>query len=149
MLNRAGRGGVKNVRIGFFASARYSESTQPHVAQVAAAHEFGTSNIPARPFFRPGVADSRPKVRKLIRHGVDPKKMIVDHPLATAAANLVQQDIQKKIVEVNQPPLAPETIKRKLKKGQTTGLPPTPLIDTGYMRQSVTYRVSKSRKPAE
>lgn len=141
MLARAGRGGVKQVQIGFFSAARYSENQQPHVAQVATIHEFGGRHVPARPFFRPAVQDSRPKVRRLIRKGVDPTRMIVDRPLASAAATVIQNDIQRKIVDVVNPPLAPKTIERKQKKGKTSGLPPTPLIDTGYMRQSVTYKI--------
>ena len=53
--------------------------------------------------------------------------------LCEKMGNVIQKDIQKKIRDIKTPPNAPSTIARK---GSNN-----PLIDTGRLRQSVTYKV--------
>ena len=109
------------------------------MAAVAAWNEFGTKDaagatrIPERPFFRQAISQVDDGVLNLLRHGTDPKKGVVDLQLANRVGAYVQGEIQKRIIELVEPPNAPSTVKAKRSSN--------PLIDIGVMRGSVTYRV--------
>ena len=130
-LRTAGKGGVKMTRIGFFSTARYQNGTP--VAAVAAWNEFGTRTIPERPFFRRAIKAMQPTIRSVVHQGIDPKKGIVTPELAERIGAVGQGAIQEEIVRLRQPPNAPRTVEIK---GSSN-----PLVDTGHMRLSVTYRV--------
>ncbi len=107
------------------------------VATKAAAHEFGTSRVPARPFMRPTVAAQRDAwmrqlaqgSKAILRGEATPEGVL--EALALRAAG----DVAKAIRAVNAPPLSPKTVKRKgFEK---------PLVDTGQMLQSVTGVVER------
>ena len=138
MLAKAGKGGVKGISIGFFASARYPDGTP--VAAVAGWNEFGTRNrdgsvhIPERPFMRNAVTEGKDEVAALIRGRIDGTKMIIDRNLAELVGQLVQGHIQKEIVDLREPINAESTVKSK---GSDN-----PLVDTGTMRTAVTYEVA-------
>lgn len=51
-------------------------------------------------------------------------------------------DIQSKIAEITEPPLAPATIKQRIKKKSEN--PTKPLIDTGTMARLLRYQVDPS-----
>ena len=135
--------GVREVRVGFFADAKYPDGTP--VAAVALWNEFGTrkpdgsTHIPERPFFRQAVKKAEKEVPQLIaRHiGAD---LVVDRQLAglsgEATKSLVQESIKYGSFEAN----APSTRERKKKKGRGAGSP-KPLIDTGTMRASVSWEL--------
>lgn len=128
--------GVSGVKIGFFESARYSDGTP--VAAVAAWNEWGTSTAPERPFFRASIKRMERELLQTIHDGIDPETLRVDDDLAdrlgAQGAGIVQRTIATSSFEPN-PPNAPATIKRK---GSSRTL-----IDTGRMRQSVSWRVIK------
>ena len=120
------------LEVGFFETATYPNGTQ--VAQVAKWNELGTINYPARPFMRSSVAKNKDNWLKRIPHayqstGLDNKKAL------GIVGELIRGDIIKEITAFTTPPNTPSTIKAK---GSSN-----PLIDTGLMRRSVTYRVSK------
>ncbi len=98
-------------------------------------NEFGTRRIPERPFFRRALRANRGKYVKLL--AARAKEVIEGRTTTDKALNqlglLAVGDIQHEITVLNHPPNAPATIKAK---GSSK-----PLIDTGEMRQSVTYRV--------
>ena len=71
-LREAGKGGVSSVAVGFFADAKYQDGTP--VAAVAAWNEFGTKNIPERPFFRNALAESERGVSNILAKGIDTKR---------------------------------------------------------------------------
>lgn len=105
-------------------------------------HEFGSpaNNIPARPFLVPGVATVRDQVAAVLVRGV--KKALAGDKNACATAlqqaGLVAQGaVQQKIVDGPFVPNAPMTIALK---GSSR-----PLIDTGAMRQAVSYVVRKRK----
>ena len=129
-------GGVKGVRIGFFENARYP-SGQP-VARVAVWNEYGTPRTarspgaPARPFMARGVEKSKSRVKKLME-GVDGAKLELSTKRAERVGIVVKDAIQRAINDLRSPPNSPVTI--GLKKSSN------PLIDTGQMKLSVTYRV--------
>jgi len=97
-------------------------------------NEFGTRRgIPERPFMRNTMRDNRKKYVRAMKTSV-PKILKGETALRTVLAKLgalVQGDIQAEITALATPPNAPSTIKRK---GSSN-----PLIDTGEMRQAVTW----------
>ena len=131
--------GVQGVEIGFFSSARYPDGTP--VAAVAAWQEWGTEHIPERPFKRASIkkisAELRPELCRY-QNNIDPETMSVHRQLAdllgAQGAGIIQDTIADGSFSPN-PPNAPATVARK---GSSRTL-----IDTGRMRQSVTWKVIK------
>ena len=123
--------GGETLEIGFFESARYENGTQ--VAQVAFFNEFGTLRIPARPFFRNAITKNTKKwystLGGAIKAGRDPNNAL------SIVGEQARGDIIKSITELNTPPNAQSTINAK---GSTN-----PLIDSGLLRRSVTYKVKR------
>ena len=103
------------------------------MAAVAAWNEFGTKNIPERPFFRQAIAQMEDGIANIIKAGINPKKGIVDERLADVLGAYAQGEIQDSITSLKEPPNNPATIARK---GSDN-----PLVDTGFMRHSVTWQV--------
>ena len=104
------------------------------VVEVAAINEFGTARIPERSFLRVPLNQSRDKLGKALEHAA--KSMIDGKSDFTAmsqvgamGAAICQEAISNGIAPANKP----STIQ---KKGSST-----PLIDTGNLRQSITYVV--------
>nr|DAI17696.1 MAG TPA: virion morphogenesis protein [Caudoviricetes sp.] len=103
------------------------------VAEVAVWNEFGTSKIPQRPFMQQTAerhdnwGDETAKTWNAVIDGENPK----------IGANLIGEkvkgDIQEEIANGEFTPNAPRTIAKKKSA--------RPLIDTGRMRQSITYKV--------
>lgn len=101
------------------------------VIMVGAVHEFGSPsrNIPQRSFLRSTVETGRRKYKGLFRKLA---KKIVDGKITkTQALGLiglqVQTDVRQKITDIKSPEL-------KSREGN-------PLIDTGHLRQSITFEV--------
>lgn len=94
--------------------------------------------IPARPWLNPGVASGNAEYLTII------EKTLSDGGTMTQALNKVGVvavgKVQKYMTDLRTPPNAPSTIK---KKGSSN-----PLIDSGALRQSVTYKII-SGKPNE
>ena len=103
--------------------------------EVAAQHEFGAGRIPQRSFIRGTVeakgaeiADLQVSLAGLVLKG----KIEPDQALEQLGAKVVGM-VQTRIAAGIAPALHPDTIE---KKGSST-----PLIDTGQLRSSITYRV--------
>ena len=94
--------------------------------------------IPARPWLSPGVQSGNDEYLKIITDAMEKQKPLSDalEKVGVVAA----AKVQVYMTELKTPPNAPSTIK---KKGSSN-----PLIDTGAMRQSVTYKVVNT-KPTE
>lgn len=127
------------VRIGYqrgTLSGNPDNSSRADLVDIAMWNEFGTVNIPSRPFMR----DSVDKHEAAINHMLTAQKDALLHG-ATAreilnTAGLFQQDlIQTEIEQGDFVANAPTTIR---KKGSDK-----PLIDTGTMKNSVHYIVVK------
>lgn len=143
--------GVDELAVGFFSTARYQDGTP--VTNVAAWNEYGTRrrdgsvHIPERPFFRKALASVQGKVDNILAK-VDTEKMVVDRKVASLLGETVKSEIQTSIRNLRFPPNAPITIsggwmrnaRGKLIriKGKRSS---NPLIDTGFMRLSVSYEV--------
>ncbi|MGL5553420.1 MAG: hypothetical protein ACRDCV_14060 [Plesiomonas shigelloides] len=123
------------VSVGVHESAGKHEKSGQYVAFIAACNEYGTEKIPERSFFRTTLEERKrayeAALRKIVKRaiegkGADPKILM------GRFGRMVQQDIQKKIVDIQEPPNAESTIARK--KGVDN-----PLVDTGQMLNSIRW----------
>lgn len=104
------------------------------VIDVALWNEFGTARIPARPFIRGWYDANLTKNRQFI--GSVLARTLGSLPLDQGLEIIGQRfvgDVQRNMAAGVPPPNAPKTIARK---GSSK-----PLIDTGQLRQSITYVV--------
>lgn len=126
---------VKGIDVGFLSSAKYSNGIQ--VAAVAYYNNFGTINIPARPFFSKCVAKNANKwlftLSDMLKK--NRKNELNVNQCLDMLGNVIVSDIQESITQLREPPNTEQTIKQKDSSN--------PLIDTGLMRKSVAYRIVK------
>lgn len=108
-------------------------------------NEFGTRGgssgggwggpIPERPFMRNAMRNNKSKYTRAMRASA--KKILLGETAMETVLNklgiLAQGDIQSEITSLSSPPNSPVTIARK---GSSK-----PLIDTGAMRQAVTWKL--------
>lgn len=127
------------VQVGWQGDEAYEDGTT--VSEVAAYNELGTSTIPPRPFMKQSFEKHQRELQALcddatngIANGSTTEAEL--KKLGVGLRGLVQEEI----VSGGFTPNAPSTIK---KKGSAQ-----PLIDTGFMRQSVNY-VVKPRGASE
>lgn len=120
------------LRVGFLENATYPDGTP--VAMVAAVQDFGSpaQGIPPRPFFRNAVHDHAPEwpnqIEALARSADYDAEVILGQ-----MGEVIAGQIRQSIIDTNEPPLAPATVKRKKSA--------KPLVDTGHLLQSVDYEV--------
>ena len=107
------------------------------VAEYAAWNEFGTRNIPARPFMRNYVDNNTDRLIRFMANGVTQVALgnATTSGLLNALGLEMQNGIKKSINGGDFAPNAPYTVQ---KKGSNK-----PLIDTGVMLNSVTYAIRK------
>ncbi len=126
--------------VGIHEGAGEHEGTS--LAEIAMYNEFGTRTIPARPFMRSTIDAQDAAMQKLFANNVEKmlsgkgkgKNLSVAAILELVGARLASA-IQRKITSIRSPRNAKSTIK---KKGSSN-----PLIDTGAMRQAISWRVHK------
>ena len=112
-----------------------------NIAEYAVYNEYGTKNIPARPFMRT-VAKEKPKVwiGTMVGHirnrAADPQAW---KDALGKAGEQMEKDIKNSIQNGSWTPNAPSTVAAKARKGKTE--PDHPLIDTGQMLAAVRYEV--------
>lgn len=125
--------GPRRVKVGFPAGKTGSE-----ILARAGYNHFGTSTIPERPFLTNAIRDNRGKYSRFLK--AEGKKILIgDHTpkLALERLGLLSQgDIQEEITNLSSPANAASTVRQK---GSSN-----PLIDTGQMRGSVTYKVENA-----
>jgi len=134
-------------RVGWFESSKYPDGTP--VAYVAAINEFGTKDIPARPMMRPTVKANRAAWMKIIADGSKAvlKGRISMVQVLEAVGLQAVGDVKKTISGITSPPLKESTIKNRqyrAKRGKSRGTS-KPLIDTGYMFDTITNTVEKKK----
>jgi len=127
--------GDKYVTIGIHEGAQAVEDSSMTMATLGATLHFGTNDghIPARPWLDVGVASGNEKYASIIKRGFEADKS-VDEILETVGVVAVGK-VQGYITDLRSPPNAPSTIAMK---GSDN-----PLVDTGAMRQSVTYAIQQ------
>lgn len=124
--------GSLKVRVGIFESAKYEDGTP--VAAVAFWNEYGTANIPPRPFFRNTVAahkDEWPHQAAAIlqANGGDMRQTLA------LLGEGVKGQIAESIQNLHEPPNAPATVR---KKGFDK-----PLIDRGTLWRSIGSEIAE------
>lgn len=123
----------KVLKVGFFASAKYPNG-EP-VSNVAAYNEFGTSQIPPRPFMRNAVEDKKGEWVEFLAKNIEAQGNV---DLAFGfLGEKTRNDIIRSIDLLTEPPNSPATIARKKSSH--------PLIDTGFLKSSVTYEVKDKK----
>lgn len=130
------------VSVGFLRSSGVYENSNVTVTQVAAVHEFGSSDgrIPERSFMRSSIDANKGKLEKVISKlagqvsdGVMPQKKALG-----IIGQMVQDLMKGKILAGLSPPLAPSTVARK---GSSK-----PLIDTGQLINSIDWEITEGKK---
>lgn len=130
--------GNKYATVGIHEDAGNTEDGVMTQAQNGALQNFGNDKIPARPWLIPGVESATPDVIDTIASGIEkglPTDQIMEQVGAIAAGAT-----QQYVIDLREPPNAKSTID---KKGSDN-----PLIDTGSMLQSITWKTSGT-KPDE
>lgn len=136
MLTTA-RGYTARVHVGYFGNERHAGKRPITMGNLAGIHEHGTRHTPKRPFIAPALKKNRGKYLRLAGKSFVPivrgrqTTSQMWHYLGQEAV----KDVQQYMVTATFTPLSPKTIKQK---GSSK-----PLIDTGQLRQSITYRVKK------
>lgn len=163
---------MKWIEVGFFATARYPDGTP--VTNVAAWNEFGTNPgglglgpTPERPFFRTAIKEMPPELVKILKQHIDPALMVIDRALANRLGIKMQGMIQVSITDgdweentyitqvlkthltgARKPETTVEDIMELVWAARGGEVEPigksTPLVDTGFMVGSVTFRVHKN-----
>lgn len=114
-------------------------------AEIGYIQETGSpiNNLPARPFLVPGVEKALPKALEQLKRGgtkaIGGDSSAADKAL-NAAGMVCQNSVRATIVNVIPPPLAESTLDARKRRGRTGT---TPLLDTGALRNSVTYVIRK------
>lgn len=129
----------KIVKVGFpvgtdAATVSYPNGTR--VVDVAVGNEYGTDNVPARPFMGLSSADINNQCAPILEQSagaLNNNNTQQYDQLLDAAGNLAAGIVKQQITDLRSPPNAQSTIERKRSSN--------PLIDTGLMRQTVTYKV--------
>jgi len=122
--------GHDSVKVGLpKGSNNYPDGTS--VIMVGAVHEFGSpsKNIPQRSFLRSTVSDKSRSYKGMFKKltiSIIKGKITKKEALGLVGLR-VQTDVKEKITDIKDPPL-------KYRNGN-------PLIDTGHLRQSITYEV--------
>jgi len=122
------------VQVGFQGDQTYEDGTS--LAEVAAYNEFGSSDTPERPFMKQSFENHESElqaacdlVNKTLAAGGSAEQAL--DKLGVSVKGIVQEEI----VNGGFAPNAESTIKQKGSE--------QPLIDSGYMRQSVNYVVKR------
>jgi phage gpG-like protein len=135
---------MKDVMVGIPKEETARDDTGPlNNATIGYIMEHGApeANIPARPFLIPGVEACKDKVAKQLagaaKGAVQGNAIGIEEGLERAGL-LAQNSVRAKINSGIGPSLAPSTIAARKRRGRTGT---KPLIDTGQLRNSITYVV--------
>ncbi len=127
------------VSVGVHKSAGKHDGSDLTVAEVGAYNEFGTERIPERSFMRSAMREN--KIENLLMIARIIKKISSgqggNYRQAMGKVGMkVQNDIQRKIVDLKTPPNAQSTIDRKKSSN--------PLIDTGQLVNSIRWEYANN-----
>ena len=129
----------KIVKVGFPEGTEAVTVSYPNgtrVVDVAVGNEYGTDNVPARPFIGLSSADINNQCAPILEQSaaaLNNNNTQQYDQLLDAAGSVAAGIVKQQITDLRSPPNAQSTIERK---GSSN-----PLIDTGLMRQTVTYKV--------
>ena len=137
-------GGVKGVNVGIVEPATNSE-TGESIAFYAACNEFGTKDIPSRPFMRMTAQKHMQEWARLFRQ-ITSDKLIEDPSIAkrafTAIGRVASADMQDMIKSNIGPANAPAYAAwKRSKPGSEAGGYAGTLVYTGQMLQSINFKL--------
>lgn len=120
-----------------------NEDTGELIAPYAAANEYGTFNIPARPFMRNTIADKSGEWAETLGKLIIGKSQTADgiEKAFNVLGTVMVQDIRDTIEHVVPPPNAEATIAIKTKKGRAN--PSQTLVDSGSMQRAIDFEIIK------
>lgn len=124
--------------VGIHESAGQAKDSPMTMATLGAVQHFGNDDIPARRWLDTGAETGTKEYLDVIREGVE--EGLTATQIMKRVGVEAEGAIRQYITDLDTPPNAPSTIRRK---GSSN-----PLIDTGAMRQSVTSTVVR-KKPKE
>jgi len=133
--------GPKGVRAGVLEGATNEDGES--VAEYAANNEFGTSEIPPRPFLRTTISEKGKDwsglAKSFLMAGLQAGSSDAGRRALEAAGRQAQVDIQDKIMSNMPPPNAPATAARKAsrKGGGYAGT----LFESGALHKSISYEI--------
>ena len=129
---------VIGVKVGIVEGHNTSEDGA-NIAEYAAYNEEGTEHIPSRPFIRSWVDNNHEQINKTMDavYARVLKGQLSSEQAMKLIGEFAQSGIKKNITNGIFEPNAPATIK---KKGSSR-----PLINTGTMRNSIRYEVTKKK----
>lgn len=134
------------LEVGFFETAKYENGTS--VATVAQWQEFGTWNIPPRPFFRNAIKEHQKEWVQTLKWQIQEQKDV--KKALEIVGVVVRNDISSSITSIQSPANSDITINggwMRSKGGKSIFIEgkksSNPLIDTGFMRDSVDYRITE------
>ena len=139
-ITSVARSATSKIEVGYFGNQMHRPSITSgstgsiSIKDLAAIHELGLG-VPKRAFISPALKKNRIKYIKYIGKQLTPiirRRQTMNAAWQTVGIMAVA-DIQEYMITAKFTPLAPSTIARK---GSSK-----PLIDTGQMRQAITYRV--------
>lgn len=107
-------------------------------AQLGAVQHFGTENIPPRPWLDVGVASGNQEYLQIITDGLE--QGLQPEQILNQLGVVATAQVQIYMTQLKSPPNAPSTVAHK---GSSN-----PLIDSGVLRSSVTYKI-ENEKPTE
>ncbi len=116
-------------------------------ANIGFVMEYGAPeiNVPARPFLIPGVNSVWSEIQKRLSKGA--KKLLTDPSfsvkvLLESTGLMAQNGVQKYMTDAHFVPLSDSTLAARRRKGR---MGTKPLIDTGALRQSITFVVKDEK----
>lgn len=123
------------VKVGVLSTAGNYEGTFTNIVDIATANEYGTSQIPERPFMRQTFSKNQIKVQKRLEHHL---KLMYEGKsnVATALSDIGSWYVGRTKLEFTQgnfTPNAPSTIAEKHSS--------RPLIRHSHLRQSINYEM--------
>lgn len=125
------KGGKVYATVGIHKDAGKHGNSDLTNAQIGAINHFGTEKIPARPFLDKGIEREKDTISKVIADELSQGKK--PREVMKVVGELAVRGVIRQIDDTYTPPNAPSTI---AKKGSSH-----PLIDTGELRRSITYKL--------
>lgn len=139
----------KQVLVGIPDSAPERKDDEPlSNAAIGYIQETGSpaNNLPARPFLVPGVASAEektvPQLEKAVEAALDGDLPRAEKRMASAGL-AAQNSVRAKINSGIAPQLKASTLAARRRRGRTGTVP---LIDTGQLRNSITYVIRSKKK---
>lgn len=147
VIDGIGKLATTRVMVGVPAEKGSRKDDEPiNNAALAYIHENGApeAGIPARPFLKPGIADKQDDITatfvKVGQAALDGRAEAVDRGF-NAVGLIGQNAVRAKINEGVPPPLKESTLEARRARGRTGD---KPLIDTGQLRNALTYVIRKA-----